>query len=71
MEKHYNLSEKKASQVVNFEDRRRVSLYKKLGKIDYDDPSLYHLVLNMNRIDMDTALKLVCEMVTQKWNFNL
>jgi cytidylate kinase len=66
MEKHYNLSKKKASQVVNFEDRRRVSLYKKLGKIDYDNPTLYHLVLNMNRIDMDTALNLACNMVTQK-----
>ena len=66
MEKHYNLSKKKALQVVNFEDRRRVSLYKRLGKIDYDDPTLYHMVLNMNRIDMDTALKLACDMVTQK-----
>lgn len=64
MEKHYDLTEKKALQIVNFEERRRVNLFKRMGKIDYENPTLYHMVLNMNRIDMDTALKLVCDMVT-------
>jgi len=66
MMENYNLTKKKALQIVNFEDRRRVSLYKKLGKIDYDNPTLYHLVLNMGRIDIKTALGLVCDMVIQK-----
>jgi len=60
---HYNLSEKRASQVVNNEDKRRVNLYSRLGKHDYDSPSLYHVVLNMGRIDLKTALKVVCDMV--------
>ena len=58
-------SRKKAAQVVAYEDRRRVSLYKKIGKLDYDKPSLYHLVLNMSRIDLKTALSLVCDMIVK------
>lgn len=62
---HENLPMKKALQVVNYEDRRRVSLFKKLGKIDYDRPALYHLVLNMGRVDLSTAMNMVCDMVAK------
>jgi hypothetical protein len=40
-----------------------MNLYRKLGKSDYDDSSLYHLVLNMGRISLEQALNLVCELV--------
>jgi cytidylate kinase len=60
---NYDLSRPKAAQVINREDKRRTSLYRKLGKADYDSPSLYHLVLNMARIDLQQALKLVCNLV--------
>ncbi len=60
---NYNLPERKARQVVTNEDKRRVSLYSRLGKHDYDNPSLYHAVLNMGRIDLKTALKVVSDMV--------
>jgi cytidylate kinase len=60
---NYDLSQAKASQVVTREDKRRMSLYRKLGKADYDSPSLYHLVLNMARMDLQQALKLVCDLV--------
>jgi cytidylate kinase len=63
MQKHYDLSQGRATQVVKGEDKRRFNLYKKLGKTDYDNPDLYHLVLNMNRIHLDQALKLVCDLV--------
>jgi cytidylate kinase len=49
--------------VVNYEDRRRLSLYKKLGKVDYDSPSLYHMVLNMSRMDLDKGCALICELL--------
>ena len=62
MQKHYDLSPGRATQVVKNEDKRRYNLYKKLGKTDYDNPELYHLVLNMNRIHLEKALKLVCEL---------
>jgi cytidylate kinase len=64
MMEHYDLTESKATQVVTNEDKRRQNLYRKLGKTDYDDASLYHLVLNMGRIDLETAKKMVLEMIT-------
>ena len=60
---HYELAEKKARQVVNFEDKRRTNLYRKLGKADYDSPALYHMVLNMERFSLDDALKQVVSLV--------
>ena len=61
MERH-QMTERKASQVVTSEDKRRTALYGRLGKSDYDQPLLYHLVLNMGRIDMETACDLVCKL---------
>jgi cytidylate kinase len=61
--KHYNLSQTEASQVVNREDRRRLNLYRRLGKTDYDSAALYHLALNMGRISLQQAWKLVCDLV--------
>ncbi|CAB1076986.1 hypothetical protein D1AOALGA4SA_4783 [Olavius algarvensis Delta 1 endosymbiont] len=63
MQKHYDLSKNRANQVVRSEDKRRKNLYQKLGKTDYDNAALYHLVLNMDRIGLDKALQLVCELV--------
>ena len=63
MMEHYDMNEKKATRVVNNEDKRRMGLYSKLGKKDYDSPSLYHLVLNMSRFSLEGAAKLVCDLV--------
>ena len=60
---HYHFSKKKATQVVINEDKRRLSLYRNIHKKDYDNPGLYHLVLNMNRLDLSMAEKLVCRMI--------
>ena len=66
IEKHYNLLTHQAVRVVNTEDKRRTNLYRKFGKEDYDQPAHYHMVLNMNMIDLDTAAKLMCKLVTSK-----
>jgi len=63
MMEHYDFSESRAAHIVNREDKRRMNLYRKIGKSDYDDSSLYHLVLNMGRLDIQTAQKLVLDMV--------
>jgi cytidylate kinase len=63
MMEHYHLDHKKATQVVGYEDRRRLSLYKKLGKVDYDNPSLYHMVLNMSRMKLEKGCGLICELL--------
>jgi len=64
MQKNYDLSESRATQVVKNEDKRRMNLYRKLGKSDYDNPDLYHLVLNMGRVNRDKALELISDLVT-------
>jgi cytidylate kinase len=63
MQEHYSLSQSRAEQVVKSEDKRRLNLYRKLHKTDYDRPSLYHLVLNMNRISLDQAQEMMCSLV--------
>lgn len=62
----YNVSESKANAIVKHEDRRRINLYRKIGKQDYDHPELYHLVINMAKVSMDEALRLIVGMVTQE-----
>ena len=62
----YEMSRKKADRLVINEDRRRVSLYKRLGKSDYESPQLYHMVLNMGRLDLETARDMVCNLVEHK-----
>lgn len=66
MMKQYDMPRKKAERMVASEDRRRLNLFKRLGKSDYDNPQLYHLVLNMGRLDLDTARDMVCELVASQ-----
>jgi len=66
MVENHDMSLRRATQVVTAEDKRRANLYNKLGKHDYDNPSLYHMVLNMGRVDLKTAVKLVCELALKK-----
>jgi len=63
MKQHYDLSDSRATKVVRSEDKRRKALYQKLGKTDYDDPFLYHLVLNMSKVSLEEAKKIVCNLV--------
>ena len=62
----YSMPNKKAERMVVNEDRRRINLYKRLGKSDYEDPNLYHLVLNMGRVSLETASNLVCNLVDRQ-----
>ena len=52
----YDLTESKATQVVKSEERRRTNLYKKIGKQDYDHPELYHMVINMAKVELEDAV---------------
>jgi cytidylate kinase len=63
MMENYDLSRKEAEKIVTKEDKRRMSFYGKLGKADFDNPGLYHLVLNMGRLNMEKALQLVLQTV--------
>ncbi len=66
MMKHYELDAAQAKRRVNNEDKRRLNLYKKLGKQDYDHPSLYHLTLNMSKFTMEEAQELICKLTKTK-----
>lgn len=61
---NYDMSAKRAAQIVKNEDRRRINLYRKIGKQDYDQPELYHLVINMDRIDLEGAADLILRLVS-------
>ncbi|MFH0997520.1 MAG: cytidylate kinase-like family protein [Pseudomonadota bacterium] len=63
MEERYNLSLKKALQVVNRQDKRRQNFYRLLGKVDYDQPDIYHLVLNMSKLSLEKACDLLITLV--------
>jgi cytidylate kinase len=57
------ISRETAQRRIVQEDKRRLSLYHRLGKQDYDHPALYHLVLNMNRMGLEKAYGLVDRLV--------
>ena len=63
IEEKYHLTPKQALQMVNNEDKRRVNLYQKFGRLDYDSTAHYHLILNMRRVNLDTATDLMCRIV--------
>jgi len=63
MMEHYRLREDQAKTVVRVREKRRVNLYRKFGREDYNDPHLYEMVLNMSKISMDKAVELVCQLL--------
>jgi len=65
MEKRYHLSTSQATQAVNREDKRRSSLYRKFGRQDYDHPDLYHVVLNMSKLNLEKARDIIYDLVTE------
>lgn len=63
---HYNLDAKKAQTVVEEHTKRRLNLYRYFARLDYEKPELYHLVLNMNWLNLQEAAALVCRLVEDK-----
>lgn len=63
MQTHYKLDAAKAAQVVDAEEKRRINLYRKFNKSDYDQPEHYHLTLNMSRLSLERAAEIVSNMV--------
>ncbi len=60
---HYNMSDREAELTIYRADKRRFNFYKKLGKKDFDNAMLYHLVLNVSKISLEKAEDIVCRMV--------
>ncbi len=61
MQTHYNLSAKQAAQAISSVQKLRVSLYNRIGRQDYEQPDLYHLVINARKMELEKACELVCD----------
>ena len=59
--KTYKISHQQATRSVTYEDQKRSGLYQMLSKRDYDQPHVYHLVVNMSKVPMNKACDLVCD----------
>jgi cytidylate kinase len=58
--KKYNLTEDQVVSAIKVEDRRRENLYRRFGKKDYDKWNNYHMIINMSKTDLETAIEQVC-----------
>jgi len=63
MQQFYDMTDAQAEKSVEHGDDRRRHLYKRLGHTDYDSPNLYHIVLNMSRVSLDSALETIVTLV--------
>ena len=63
VEEKFGITQKKAVMLVDGEDKRRINLFRKLRKTDFDNPNHYHLVFNMDRISLQKALDMCCNLI--------
>lgn len=63
MMEYYKLDRKQAEIVVEKQSKRRLYLYRSFGRTDFDQPELYDMVFNMNRVKLDVAVDTVCRVV--------
>ena len=62
VEKH-NFLPTKAKNIVEQYDVRRARLYRKMGKVGYDKPELYHLVINTSKLSLERAVDIVVDLI--------
>lgn len=61
----YHFSDTEAVNVVKRMAKRRANLYGFFGRKDYDDSTLYHMVLNMSKLGMEAAEKLIYDLINR------
>jgi cytidylate kinase len=66
IEEKYELFTKHAIQMINNEDKRRINLYRKFGREDYDHWAHYNLIFNMGSIDLDKATRMISKLVLKE-----
>ena len=52
-----------ATRTVKDEDSRRQNIYRIFGHENYDDPINYNMVINMSKVKLKTACKLICSLI--------
>jgi len=65
MERH-NLNREEALAYIKRIDNERARWTRFLYNVDWEDPSLYDLVLNLDRFDINSACDIVCHMASMK-----
>ena len=63
IQERFELTKKQAVLAVAMEDKRRVNLYRKFGKVDYNQTDHYHLVFNMSSIDTAQVGDMLCTLL--------
>jgi cytidylate kinase len=63
MQTRYDMSLSQAVKAVQNEDRRRAHLFRRLGRMDFDHPELYHMVLNQARVSLQKSARMICRLV--------
>lgn len=66
MMEQYNIDRKQAQIVIDKQNNRRINLYRYFGRTDYEHPTLYHMVFNMNVLKLDDAVQAVCQLVADQ-----
>ena len=56
------LPENKAVSVLKRTDKARKAYYKNYTGCEWNDPNLYHLILNSDRIHFDVCVNLICDL---------
>lgn len=62
LKRYYNMSYQEAELAILRADKQRAKFYNKLGARNFEDPNLYHLVLNVSKIGLEKAEDIVCRM---------
>ncbi len=65
MQRYYNMSVAEAKKAIKLGDGKRITFFKRFGKDNYEDPKLYHMVLNMSRLSIEQAMDEICHLVKQ------
>ena len=63
IENDYRISRARTLQVLKRMEKRRANLYSYFNRKDYDNPNLYHLVLNMTLLSVDQAEEIVYRLI--------
>ena len=59
------ITENGAKSTINRKDEERKNFIKKFYRQDWDNPELYHLILNMSKISVDKGITLIKDLITQ------
>lgn len=58
-----NVDESEAKKIIKKHDNTAADYLKRTYKIDWNDPSLYHLIINTDKVDFDKAAKMIADLV--------